>query len=61
MLLSIVVPVMNEEGNVQPLIARVAEALAKVEHELIFVDDGSNDRTVAEIERFARQIPGLWC
>jgi glycosyltransferase involved in cell wall biosynthesis len=53
MLLSIVVPVMNEEGNVQPLIARIAEALAQVEHELIFVDDGSNDRTVAEIERFA--------
>lgn len=53
MLLSIVVPVMNEEGNVQPLIARIAEALAKVEHELIFVDDGSSDRTVAEIERFA--------
>jgi glycosyltransferase involved in cell wall biosynthesis len=53
MLLSIIVPVMNEEGNVQPLIARIAEALAQVEHELIFVDDGSNDRTVAEIERFA--------
>lgn len=53
MLLSIVVPVMNEEGNVQPLIARIAEALAQVEHELIFVDDGSNDRTVAEIERCA--------
>lgn len=53
MLLSIVVPVMNEEGNVQPLIARIAEALAQVEHELIFVDDGSKDRTVAEIERYA--------
>jgi glycosyltransferase involved in cell wall biosynthesis len=53
MLLSIVIPVMNEEGNVQPLIARITEALAQVEHELIFVDDGSNDRTVAEIERFA--------
>lgn len=53
MLLSIVVPVMNEEGNVQPLIACIGEALAQVEHELIFVDDGSNDRTVAEIERFA--------
>lgn len=53
MLLSVVIPVMNEQGNIQPLIARIAEALARVEHEVIFVDDGSNDRTVAEIERFA--------
>jgi glycosyltransferase involved in cell wall biosynthesis len=44
---------MNEQGNIQPLIARIAEALARVEHELIFVDDGSSDCTVAEIERFA--------
>jgi glycosyltransferase involved in cell wall biosynthesis len=53
MLLSVVVPVMNEQGNIEPLIARIAEALARVEHELIFVDDGSSDCTVAEIERFA--------
>jgi glycosyltransferase involved in cell wall biosynthesis len=53
MRLSVVIPVMNEQGNIQPLIARIAEALAQVEHEVIFVDDGSNDRTVAEIERFA--------
>jgi glycosyltransferase involved in cell wall biosynthesis len=53
MLLSVVVPVMNEEGNIQPLIARIAEALAGVDHELIFVDDGSGDHTVAEIERCA--------
>jgi glycosyltransferase involved in cell wall biosynthesis len=53
MLLSVVIPVMNEQGNIQPLIARIAEALARVEHELIFVDDGSSDCTVAEIERFA--------
>ncbi|MDB5792927.1 MAG: glycosyl transferase, family 2 [Massilia sp.] len=53
MLLSVVIPVMNEQGNIQPLVARIVEALAGVEHEVIFVDDGSNDRTVAEIERFA--------
>jgi len=53
MLLSVVIPVMNEAGNIQPLIARIAEALAGVEHEIIFVDDGSLDATVAEIERFA--------
>jgi len=54
MLLSVVIPVMNEQGNMQALIARLAEALAGIKHELIFVDDGSRDDTVAEIERFAR-------
>jgi len=54
MLLSVVIPVMNEQGNIQPLIERIAEALAQIEHEVIFVDDGSNDRTVAEIENFAK-------
>ena len=56
MLLSVVIPVMNEQGNIQPLIAGLAEALAGIEHEIIFVDDGSRDGTVAEIERFARPL-----
>jgi hypothetical protein len=28
MLLSVVIPVMNEQGNIAPLIERIAEALA---------------------------------
>jgi glycosyltransferase involved in cell wall biosynthesis len=54
MLLSVVIPVMNEEGNIGPLIERIAEALADTPHEVIFVDDGSCDRTVQEIELHAR-------
>lgn len=53
MFLSVVIPVMNEQGNIAPLIARIAEALVDIEHEVIFVDDGSSDDTVAEIERHA--------
>ncbi len=54
MLLSVVIPVMNEQGNIAPLIERIASALAAIEHEVIFVDDGSRDATVAEIEKHAR-------
>lgn len=57
MRLSVVIPVLNEEGNIGPLLARLAEALDGIEHEVIFVDDGSNDDTVAEIERCA--VPGI--
>jgi glycosyltransferase involved in cell wall biosynthesis len=44
---SIVVPFHNEEGNLPELyrrLTRVMETLA-VDHELVFVDDGSSDRT----------------
>jgi glycosyltransferase involved in cell wall biosynthesis len=54
MRLSVVIPVMNEEKNIAPLVERIATALAGVEHEVIFVDDGSSDGTVDEIERHAR-------
>lgn len=45
---SIIVPFYNEEGNVQPLVERVHEALAGFFHpwEMVLVDDGSTDRTL---------------
>ena len=57
--LSIVIPMMNEAGNVLPLIAEITEALrayAPVDDnfEIICVDDGSSDATAAEIKQ-ARQ------
>ncbi|MBO0738810.1 MAG: glycosyltransferase, partial [Alphaproteobacteria bacterium] len=52
--LSIVIPVKNEAGNVAPLVAEIRAALdGFIGYEIIFVDDGSNDATVAEILRLA--------
>lgn len=47
--LSLVVPLYNEQDNVQPLINRVGEALRTYagSYELILVDDGSSDDTVS--------------
>lgn len=54
--LSVVVPVFNEGGNIEPLANEVFDALAgRFHYELIFVDDGSVDDTCDEIERMARQ------
>jgi len=46
--LSVVVPVYNEEGNVQELHRQIKEACQKISKpfEIIFVDDGSSDKTV---------------
>ena len=44
-LLSVVVPVRNEEPNIAPLITEIEAALAGIPHEIIYVDDGSTDAT----------------
>jgi dolichol-phosphate mannosyltransferase len=47
---SVVVPLFNEEENVPTLQAELRRALAGIDHEILFVDDGSSDRTVEKIE-----------
>ncbi|HEX7062222.1 MAG TPA: glycosyltransferase family 2 protein [Woeseiaceae bacterium] len=55
--LSIVVPLYNEEGSVEPLYRAITDALDSLplEHgaEILFVDDGSSDTTFACAERLA--------
>ena len=46
---SVVVPVYNEEENVPILQVELASALEGLDYEIIFVDDGSTDGTVARI------------
>jgi glycosyltransferase involved in cell wall biosynthesis len=47
--LSLVISVYNEEENVIPLAEKAREALLGMDYELIFVDDGSKDKTVQNI------------
>jgi dolichol-phosphate mannosyltransferase len=54
-LLSIVIPVYNEQGNIHELLARLLPIAQAYSYELIFVDDGSSDFTVAEISHHATQ------
>ncbi len=44
---SIVIPLYNEEGNVAPLYVKLTQVMTGLEepYEIIFVDDGSKDRT----------------
>ncbi len=49
-LLSVVVPVFNEEKNITPLLDRLVPLLAQYNYEIIFIDDGSKDKTSHEIK-----------
>lgn len=49
-LLSVVVPVRNEGPNIAPLVAEIRQALSGVEHEIVYVDDGSSDDTLAHLQ-----------
>jgi len=46
---SVVVPLYNEEQSVAMLQRELADALTGLDYEIIFVDDGSRDETVARI------------
>ena len=57
---SVVVPVRNEAGNIEPLVREIAAALTQSgPFEIIYVNDGSTDGTGAELARLATTMPFL--
>jgi dolichol-phosphate mannosyltransferase len=59
---SVVVPVRNEAGNIAPLVAEIAKALAEQwRFEVVYVDDGSSDGTGTELKRLMTQHAWLRC
>ncbi|HMM49730.1 MAG TPA: glycosyltransferase family 2 protein [Miltoncostaeaceae bacterium] len=57
-LISVVVPVFNEERSVAPLVDELRAALEPVgrPYEIVFVDDGSTDGTPGELERLVGAV-----
>ncbi len=57
--LCIVIPVLNEEGNVAPLVAALDAALGPIAWEAVFVDDDSRDGTRAAVAAIALTDPRI--
>src|SRR5918997_4298029 len=60
-ILSLIVPVKDEEEAIAPFVARVAPILEGLEPawEILFVDDGSEDNTLAAIVRAHQSEPRI--
>lgn len=58
--LSVVVPVKNEQDNVEPLVREIAAALdGRATFEIIYVNDGSTDATQARLDALKVEFPML--
>ena len=55
-IISVIVPLFNEEDNVKPLCLELNEALNSIKYpyEVIFIDDGSNDKTSENLSEFIK-------
>lgn len=60
-LLSVIVPSFNEELNIANTASVLTEILDKepIDYEILFVDDGSRDKTYAEIQKVASENPHI--
>jgi len=55
--LSLIIPLYNEEDNVKPLYLSIKKVVEKLQksYEIIFIDDGSTDKTFTLLEKISRE------
>ena len=63
MKLSIVIPAHNEEGSIAETVSTLHETLVEkaISHEIVVVDDNSQDKTAVILQDLQKKIPTLVC
>lgn len=59
MLVSLIIPVYNEDENIKQLHTAIKQALREIAHETIFVDDGSRDQSFEILAKIAEDEPSV--
>ena len=57
--ISVLVPVMNEAGNIRALIDEICDTFRERRFEIIYIDDGSTDETLLELQTCLSQVEEL--
>ncbi len=57
--LSVIVPVYNEQENIKPLLDRLLPVAKEYQYEIIFVDDGSVDKTASAVKKYSVKNPAI--
>lgn len=58
-LLSVLIPVFNEEKNIRPLLSRLLPVIERYDYEVIFISDGSTDGTREQIAEAIQKNPRI--
>ena len=48
-MISVIIPIFNEEENINKLSKSITEALSDIDYEVLFINDGSTDNSENEI------------
>lgn len=57
MKLNVIIPVYNEEGNVKVFYEKLTNTLKNIDYELIFINDGSKDKTYKNLKELYENDP----
>ena len=57
MKLDVIIPCYNEEGNITLMHEKLSEALSEIKYNLIFVNDGSKDKTIEKLNDIYKLDP----
>lgn len=56
---SLIIPTLNERGNIQPLLEQLRSVLKDLDYEIIVVDDDSPDGTPEFVEEYSKKHPSV--